>query len=55
LATLFADMVEMGSVVSATSTTQHWNTLSTSEAEYVEMADGVKNALSNPTIGGEGM
>ena len=39
-----------GSVVSATSTTQHCTTLSTSEAEYVAMAHGVKNALFSRAV-----
>ena len=33
-----------GSVVSATRTTQHCTRLTTSEAEYVAIAHGVKNA-----------
>ena len=40
-----------GSVVSATSTTQHCiTTLSTSEAEHVAMANGVKNALFSRAV-----
>ena len=37
--------VMVGAVVNASSTTQHCVTLSTSEAEYVAMAQGVKTAL----------
>ena len=39
-----------GSVVSATSTTQHCTTLSTSEAEYVAMAHRVENALFSRAV-----
>ena len=39
-----------GSVVSATSTTQHCTTLSTSEAGYIAMADGIKNALFSRAV-----
>ena len=39
-----------GSVVSATSTTQHCTALSTSEAEYITMAHGVKNALFSRAV-----
>ena len=39
-----------GSIVSATSTTQHCTTLSTNEAEYVAIVHGVKNALFSRAV-----
>ena len=39
-----------GSIVSATSTTQHCTTLSTSEAEYRALAHGLKNALFSRAV-----
>ena len=39
-----------GTVVSASSTTQHCVTLSTSEAEYVTMAQGAKTALFTKAV-----